>query len=116
MSMQRQVRAYLRHADEQMETMHDIDAIQSLSPTLQRELAFCIMEKTVNQFKFFIVFSHFLAIVWICLIGQNFESKFARIFSNDQTWTFNRLEFQVVGCRIKIWRDLKEFVRKFLAA
>merc|ERR1719388_130569 len=69
--MQHQVRAYLRHADEQMETLHDIDAIHSLSPTLQRELAFCIMEKTVNQFGFFKKAFGEAFVRDICQIAQN---------------------------------------------
>eukprot|EP00746_Dinoflagellata_sp_MGD_P134041 gnl/MRDRNA2_/MRDRNA2_67846_c0_seq1.p1 gnl/MRDRNA2_/MRDRNA2_67846_c0~~gnl/MRDRNA2_/MRDRNA2_67846_c0_seq1.p1 ORF type:complete len:647 (-),score=109.89 gnl/MRDRNA2_/MRDRNA2_67846_c0_seq1:148-2088(-) len=51
--IQHQVLAYLDHGEKQMQTMADIDAIQTLSPTLQDEVAYHTMRAIIHTFALF---------------------------------------------------------------
>merc|ERR1719171_2826258 len=45
--------AYLEHAEAQMVTLQDLDAIQSLSPTLREEVAYRTMKNSISSFMLF---------------------------------------------------------------
>eukprot|EP00746_Dinoflagellata_sp_MGD_P030614 gnl/MRDRNA2_/MRDRNA2_172663_c0_seq1.p1 gnl/MRDRNA2_/MRDRNA2_172663_c0~~gnl/MRDRNA2_/MRDRNA2_172663_c0_seq1.p1 ORF type:complete len:521 (-),score=98.33 gnl/MRDRNA2_/MRDRNA2_172663_c0_seq1:185-1633(-) len=51
--IQHQVLAYLEHGEKQMQTLADIDAIQTLSPTLQEEVAYHTMRAVITTFGLF---------------------------------------------------------------
>jgi len=52
-STQHQVLAYLEHAEKQTETLADIDAIQTLSPTLRDEVAYNTMSSSISTYPLF---------------------------------------------------------------
>lgn len=52
-STQHQVMAYLEHAEVQMETLQDFDAIKTLSPTLREEVAYRTLKHSISSFKLF---------------------------------------------------------------
>lgn len=61
-STQHQVLAYLEHAEKQMETLSDLDAIQTLSPTLREEVAYHTQRQVLNDFVLFeVAFGHSFA-------------------------------------------------------
>lgn len=50
LNIQHQVLAYLEHAEKQMETLQDLDAIKSLSPTLRLEVAYTTNHENISKF------------------------------------------------------------------
>lgn len=52
-AIQHQVLSYLEHGEKQMQTMANMEAVQTLSPTLQEEVAYHSMRGVINTFALF---------------------------------------------------------------
>lgn len=51
--IQHQVLSYLEHGEKQMQTLSNMEAVQTLSPTLQEEVAYHTMKGVINTFALF---------------------------------------------------------------